>query len=78
MGVRNPFPDRERFFLIYNESKKLSRMDWEGAIAQEAAGSRMPVLPTALVKVYDERFSIKPETVLIAEAEKFVPSTLII
>ena len=74
MGVRNPFPDRERFFLIYNESKKLSRMDWEGAIAQEASGSRMPVLPTALVKVYEERFSIKPETVLIAEAEKFVPN----
>lgn len=53
---------------------KLEKMDWEGAIAQVASSSRMPLLPEALVKVYEERFSTNPGTVLIAEAEKFVPN----
>ena len=34
----------------------------------------MPLLPEALVNVYAERFAIHPQTVLIAEAEKFVPN----
>ena len=51
-------------------------MDWEGAIAKMARLSRTPILPAPVVKVYEERFSIKPESVLIAEAEKFVPNLL--
>lgn len=74
VGVRNPFRDKDHFFLIYKESKQLDKMDWEGAIARVAATTRIPVLPAVLVDVYAERFSIKPETVLIAEAEKFVPN----
>lgn len=74
IGARNPFIDKNHFFLIYRESKRFEKLDWEGAIAKDAAVSRMPVLPTALVDVYTERFSSKPRTVLIAEAEKFVPN----
>ena len=39
-----------------------------------ASASRMPVLPEALLDIYRESFSIKPGTVLLAEAEKFVPN----
>ena len=76
LHVINPFSDKERFFFIYQEGKQLERMDWEGAIDKVARFSRMPILPAPIVKVYEERFSVKPETVLIAEAEKFVPNLL--
>ncbi|MDO5296923.1 MAG: restriction endonuclease subunit S [bacterium] len=74
MGVRNPFRDQEQFFLIYKEAARLEALDWERAIAYMAPFSRLPVLPPVLVNVFAERFAINPKTVLIAEAEKFVPS----
>lgn len=74
MDVRNPFSDKDHFFLAYKEGKKLDKMRWEDAIAQTAAASRMPLLPSALIDVYAERFSTEPKSVLIAEAEKFVPN----
>lgn len=73
MDVRNPFRDQEQFFLIYKEAAQFEKMDWEKAVAYMASFSRLPVLPPVLVDVFAERFSISPETVLIAEAEKFVP-----
>ena len=73
MGVRNPFRDQEQFFLIYKEASQFEKMDWEKAIAYMASFSRLPVLPPVLVNVLAERFEINPDTVLIAEAEKFVP-----
>lgn len=76
LHVINPFSDKERFFFIYQEGKQLEKMDWEGAIDKVARFSRMPILPAPIVKVYEERFSVKPESVLIAEAEKFVPNLL--
>ncbi|MGI6122014.1 MAG: restriction endonuclease subunit S [Saccharofermentanales bacterium] len=76
LRIKNPFYDRERFFFIYQESKQLQKMDWEGAIDKMARYLRMPVLPSAIIKAYEERFSKKPDTVLIAEAEKFVPNLL--
>ena len=74
IGVRNPFKDRDVFFVIYNESKRFEKMNWEEVMAQAAAASRMPLLPTALVDLYTTRFEVMPETVLVAEAEKFVPN----
>ena len=76
LHIINPFLDKEKFFFIYQEGKQFQKMDWEGAIAKMARISRMPILPAPVVKVYEERFSIKPESVLIAEAEKFVPNLL--
>ena len=73
MGVSNPFIDKERFYLIYKESVELKSLDWEGAIALERKYSRMSVLPLALIDEYKTRLSNKYETVLIAEAEQFVP-----
>ena len=73
IGVSNPFIDKERFYLIYKESVELKSLDWEGAIALERKYSRMSVLPLALINEYKTRLSNKYETVLIAEAEQFVP-----
>ena len=73
MGIRNPFRDQEQFFLIYQQAAQIEKLDWERAIAYMASFSRLPVLPPVLVDVFAERFSIGPVTVLIAEAEKFVP-----
>lgn len=76
LRVRNPFSDKDRFFFAYQESKHFEKLDWEGAISQMARASRRPLLPEPIINVYKERFSKKPETVLIAEAEKFVPHLL--
>ena len=62
LHIINPFSDKERFFFIYQEGKQLERMDWEGAIDKVARFSRMPILPAPIVKVYEERFSVKPES----------------
>ena len=74
IGVRNPFGDKDRFFLVYREIESLQTLDWEGSIDQVAAANRMPLLPKALVDVFSERFDTNPDTVLIAEAEKFCPN----
>lgn len=74
VGIKNPFRDKANFFLIYKESKTLKRLDWENVIAQVAVESKLLVLPAALIKIYENRFSIEPDTVLIAEAEKFIPN----
>lgn len=74
IAVRNPFVDRERFFLIYRESTELQKLDWEGAIAMERKNFRVSVLPAALVDVYKEQLSNVEGTVLIAEAEQFAPN----
>lgn len=76
LRVRNPFTDKDRFNLMYQEALKYKKVDWEGAIAQMASASRMPTLPKAIIDVYRERFDIKPDTILIAEAEKFVPNLM--
>ena len=74
LGIKNPFHDKDHFLLVYKKSLELKHVDWEDVILQMASASRMPVLPEALLDIYRERFAIKPGTVLIAEAEKFVPN----
>lgn len=74
IGVINPFQDKERFFVLYQESCQFTGLDWEKAIAQICRMNRLPILPRALLDIMEERFSKDPETVLIAEADKFVPN----
>ena len=74
IGVRNPFSDKDRFYYVYQESKKLEKLDWEGALLQEQKTSRKMVLPTVLVEEYISRIDSIPASVLISEAEKFVPN----
>lgn len=74
IGVMNPFRDKEKFFVLYQESKKLTTLDWEGALEYSMKPYRMPVIPEVLINVFMDRFEKKTETVLIAEAYKFVPN----
>lgn len=78
LRIRNPFSDKDKFFFVYQESKQFEKLDWEGVIAQAASALRLPLLPEPLINVYEKRFSNKTETVLIAEAEKFVSHLLCI
>ena len=74
VGVQNPFRDKEQFAFIYRSMGESDPINWEELMAQVAVMSKMPLVPKALVDVYRERFAINPKTVLIAEAEKFVPN----
>ena len=74
LNVRNPFRDKKHFILVYKSIEEVPRADLEELMAQILSTSKMPLLPKALVNVYVDRFAIHPKTVLIAEAEKFVPN----
>lgn len=74
VGVQNPFRDKEQFAFIYRSMGESDPINWEELMAQVAVMFKMPLVPKALVDVYRERFAINPKTVLIAEAEKFVPN----
>lgn len=78
LNVRNPFHGKEHFLLFYKSLQKSCEkncnIDWEELMVHNSPLSRSPLLPKALVNIYKQRFSTKPETVLIAEAEKFVPN----
>lgn len=74
IGVRNPFRDRDQFYLAYRESLKYESMNWEEAIHRFATATKLPALPAPAIHLYEERLEPHPETVLIAEAEKFVPN----
>lgn len=74
LNIRNPFRDKEDFILVYKRIGQDQRADLEELMAQMFSSFRMPLLPKALTDVYADRFAIRPQTVLIAEAEKFVPN----
>lgn len=74
IGVRNPFHDKDGFFFIYQEGKNLNKTDWEEAIAKTMTSSRVPILSAPIIEIFSKRFQKKPKTVLIAEAERFVPN----
>lgn len=73
LKVNNPFQDRKRFFMLLQEIKKFQRVNWEYALEQELRTYRFPLVPEVLVKLLSSRMTRKPETVLIGEADKFVP-----
>ncbi len=74
MGVNNPFLDKQRFLLAYEGAKQFEPTDWEQAIAMQMYDIKLGVFPVALLDLYADRLEDGPETVLIAEAEKFVPN----
>lgn len=74
LGIKNPFHNKEDFLLVYKKSEELEYVEWEDVIVHMASTSRMPLIPKVLLDVYQERFSIGPETILVAEAEKFAPN----
>lgn len=73
-GVRNPFQNKEQFAFIYRSMDGDHYMNWEELMAYAEAASKKPLVPKALMDVYKERLAINPKTVLVTEAEKFVPN----
>ncbi|GKU31485.1 restriction endonuclease subunit S [Clostridium folliculivorans] len=75
LRVKNPFRNERVFFDAYRSTygMKIKALDWEKLLAYTLRNSRQPILPEALIKVYQEHFKNNIETVLIAEGEKFVP-----
>ena len=74
LNIKNPFSDKDSFFFIFQKSIKLQSIDWELVITKETNDLRIPIVSSAIVNLYKERFAKKPSSVLIAEAEKFVPN----
>lgn len=75
LRVRNPFRDERVFFDVYRSTygMELKAFNWEKLLAYTLRNTRRPILPEALIEVYEEHFKNNTETVLIAEGEKFVP-----
>lgn len=74
LNIRNPFRDKDHFILVYKSNERIRYIDLEGLMAQILSSSRMPLIPKALATIYADRFALHSQTVLIAEAEKFVPN----
>lgn len=74
LGISNPFRDKEQFYLAYRAGLRIEEMDWEHAIAYTARETKLPIIPDPLFDLYAERFDNNPNTVLVTEAEKFVPN----
>jgi len=75
LRIRNPFKNERVFYDAYRSTyeMEIKSLDWEKLLAYTLRDSRHPVMPEALIKVYQEHFKNNTETVLIAEGEKFVP-----
>ena len=72
--VINPFIDRVAFYSLYEKFKGINDLNWEFLIQNVSYSLKEDVLPLAIVNLYEERFMNKTGSVLIAEAEKFVPN----
>ncbi|MDE6852524.1 MAG: restriction endonuclease subunit S [Lachnospiraceae bacterium] len=70
-GMQNPFSDSEQFYRVF--SNTTGQIPWEQALILDFQSCRYPILPEVLIKKIVDRISKKTNTVLIAEAEKFVP-----
>lgn len=70
-GVQNPFADSDQFYKVFSDVT--GQILWEHALVSDFQNSRCPILPEVLIRKLASRITFKTETVLIAEAEKFVP-----
>lgn len=70
-NVGNPFQDKDLFYRMYRESPK--HVNWEDVLEMELKSYRYSLLPEVLIRKMKEAFEKNPSTVLIAEAECFVP-----
>ena len=70
-NVPNPFDNEDRFAISLSSSYDVDEFDWERLIW--FSSEMISFLPKPVIDLFEERFSILPDTVLLAEAEKFVP-----
>lgn len=70
-GVQNPFGDSGQFYRVF--SNVTGRIPWEHALMLDFKNCRYMVLPEVLIRKLAARITNEAESILIAEAEKFVP-----
>lgn len=70
--VPNSFADSAQFYNVF--SNVTGQIPWEHVLILDFQNSRYPILPEVLIRKLASRITFETETVLIAEAEKFVPS----
>lgn len=70
-GVQNPFGDSDQFYRVF--SNVTGQIPWEQALMLDLQSYKYPILPEVLIRKFTSRITSNTETVLIAEAEKFVP-----
>lgn len=70
-GMKNPYPDSKAFFGAFMTMDD-EDIDWEMVLAS-ADHKEMFYIPKVLITEFEKRFNPNTKTVLIPEAEKFVP-----
>lgn len=70
-GVQNPFGDSDQFYRVF--SNVTGQIPWERALMLDLKNCRYMVLPEVLIKKLVARITDEAESIMIAEAEKFVP-----
>ncbi|NTU30652.1 N-6 DNA methylase [Brevibacillus sp. HB1.1] len=70
-GMKNPYPDSKAFFGAFMAMDD-EDIDWEMALAS-ADHKEMFYIPKVLITEFEKHFNPNTKTVLIPEAEKFVP-----
>jgi SAM-dependent methyltransferase len=71
MDLRNPFTDEKQFLHLVTASEE--GIDWELALQFEFKENRISTLPEVMVENMSSRINAGVKTVLVAEAEYFVP-----
>ena len=75
LGLFNPFTNKKQFYSVYNEILQISNFDWELVMEYDINTMKgFSVMSELLFNLYYEKFGGKLETILVAEAEKFVPN----
>lgn len=70
-GMKNPYPDSKTFFGAFMAMDD-EGIDWEMVLAS-ADHKEMFYIPKVLITEFEKHFNPNTKTVLIPEAEKFVP-----
>lgn len=75
LNVRNPFRNKEDFLLAYKRVENTPHAGWEAFMARALSSRKKPQVAQAFVEnICANRLAARPKTVLVAEAEKFVPN----
>lgn len=70
-GIQNPFSDSDQFYRVF--SNVTGQIPWEQALMLDFKNCKYAVLPEVLIKKLAARITNDAESIMIAEAEKFVP-----
>ena len=70
-GLQNPFDNSDQFYRAF--LNVTGHIPWEQILMLDFKNCKYPIIPEVLTGKFSTHITSKTETVLIAEAEKFVP-----